>query len=286
MVSAHSYEPAARNSLLRIANDLHRGEYFAGLFILGFASFFTSRIVHSIDEIGWSDALFSTFRISVIVLASCVAGIILILRDRTTGIRPFEIALGAGFIFLVILPIGPLSVIAATGLSLYILSSTDVTTSRRGAFILLATTVPLLWSRILFQFFANYILAADASLVSWLLGTHRTGNLVEFADKSGQLVIFPACSSLSNVSLAFLCWVTLSQLVSHRKSGSDFFWCVLACAAVVAVNVIRMTILGLSDWHYANFHNQWGNAVASIIILALIVGICAMGVRRELVKYI
>jgi hypothetical protein len=277
---------SANQAIVRMAGDLHRGEYFAGLFILGFASFFTSRIVHSIEEIGWSDALFSTFRISVIVLASCVAGITLILRDRTIGIRPFEIALGAGFIFPVILPIGPLSVIAVTGLSLYILSSTDVTTSRRGAFILLATTVPLLWSRILFQFFANYILAADALLVSWLLGTHRTGNLVEFADKSGQLVIFPACSSLANVSLAFLCWVTLSQLVSHRKSGSDFLWCVLACAAVVAVNVTRMTILGLSDWHYANFHNQWGDAVANIIILALIVGICALGVRRELVKYI
>jgi hypothetical protein len=190
--------------------------------------------------------------------------------------------LGAGFILLATLPIGPLSWIAVTGLSFYILLSTDVATSRRGAFILLATTVPLLWSRMLFQFFANYILAADASLVSWMLGTHRAGNLVEFADKSGQLVIFPACSSLANVSLAFLCWVTLSQLVSHRKSGFDFLWCFLACVAVIAVNVTRMTILGLSDWHYATFHNQWGDAIASTIILALIVGIGALGVRREL----
>jgi exosortase/archaeosortase family protein len=129
-------------------------------------------------------------------------------------------------------------------------------------------------------------LAADASLVSWLLGTHRTGNLVEFADRSGQLVIFPACSSLANVSLAFLCWVTLSQLVSHRKSPSDLFWCLLACIAVIAVNVIRMTILGLSDWHYATFHNEWGDATANVIILVLIVGISALGVRRELVQHI
>ena len=155
-----------------MAGDLHRGEYFAGLFIVGFGSGFTSRIVHSIEEIGWADALFRTFGISVIVLASGVAGISLILRDRTSGIRPLEIALGGGFILLAILPIGPLSWIAVTGLSLYILFSTDVTTSRRGALILLATTVPLLWGHLLFQFFANYILAADASLVSWLLGTH------------------------------------------------------------------------------------------------------------------
>jgi hypothetical protein len=270
----------------KIAGDLNRGEYFAGLFVVGFVSGFTYRIVHSIGEIGWADALFRTFGISVIVLVACVAGISLMLRDRTSGIHPFEIALGGGFIFLVILPIGPLSWVAVTVLSLYIISSTNIATSRRGALILLATTVPLLWSHMLFQFFANYILAADAFLVSWLLGTHQAGNLVEFGDKSGQLVILPPCSSFANVSLAFLCWVTLSQIVSHRKSGSDVFWCLFACAAVVAANVTRMTILGLSNWHYTTFHNQWGDAVANAIILALILGICALGVRRELVKHI
>ena len=282
IVSVQSANPA----IVRMAGDLHRGEYFAGLFIFGFASGFTSRIVHSIEEIGWADALFRTFGISVIILASGIAGISLIMRDHTNGIRPSELALGVCFILLAILPIGPLSWIAVTGLSLYILFSTDIATSRRGAIILLASTFPLLWSRLLFQFFANYILAADASLVSLLLGTDRTGNLVEFADKSGQLVIFPPCSSLANVSLAFLCWVTLTQTVSHRRSGSDAFWCLLACIAVVAVNVTRMTILGLSEWHYATFHSQWGDAVANMIILVLIVGICSLGVRRELVKYI
>ena len=151
---------------------------------------------------------------------------------------------------------------------------------------MLATTVPMLWSRMLFKFFANFILAADASLVSWLLGTQRSGNLVEFADRSGQLVIYPACSSLANVSLAFLCWVTVSQLVSHRKSVSDLFWCLLSCVAVVAVNVIRMSIVGLSDWHYATFHSGWGDAVVNIITLILILAITALGVRRELVYHI
>ena len=208
----------------------------------------------------------------MIVWVSCIAGVLLIIRDRTLGIRSFEIALGAGFVFLVILPIGQLSWIGVTVLSFISFSLTDVATSRRGATILLATTVPMLWSRALFNFFANSILAADASLVSWLIGTHRTGNLVEFADKSGQLVIFPACSSLANVSIAFLCWVTFSELVSHRKSGKDFLWCSLACLAVVAVNVSRMAILGLSEDNYLNFHNQWGDAVANLIMLGLIVG--------------
>ena len=285
-MSVRSNELAVRGSVLRMAGELSRGDYFAGLFILGCASGFASRIIQSVEGLGWGDALFRTFGISVIIWVSCIAGVYLLLRDRTVGVGSFEIALGAVFVFLVILPIGPLSWVAVTSLSLYLLVSTDVATTRRGAYILLATTVPLFWSCMLFQFFANTILGADASLVSWLLGTDRTGNLVEFADHSGQLVIFPPCSSLANVSLAFLCWVTLSQLVSHRKSGYDFLWCVLACAAVVAVNVTRMAILGLSERQYLMFHSQWGDAVANIITLGLILGISALGVRRELVRSI
>ena len=133
---------------------------------------------------------------------------------------------------------------AATVLCLYILGSTNDPSLRRCVVILFATTVPMLWSRTLFQFFANSILQVDALLVSWLLGTHRAGNMVEFADGSGVLVILPPCSSLANVSLAFLCWVTVSQFVCHKKSAYDILWCFLACASVVAVNVTRMSLMG------------------------------------------
>jgi hypothetical protein len=281
-LSAGTQELPVRGSVRRMASELRIGEYFAGLFTIGCASGFASRIIHSIEEIGWADAFFRTFGISAIVWFSCGAGLALIVRDRTRGVRSLEIALGAGFVFLVILPIGALSWIAVTGLALYVLLSADVATLRRGASILLAVTVPMFWSPMLFHFFANYILAADALLVSWLLGTHRTGNLVDFADKSGELAIWPLCSSLTNVSLALLCWVTLSQLVSHKKSAYDFLWCLFACAAVVAVNATRMTIMGISQWHYAVFHSEWAEAGANVIILGLIVGICALGVRREL----
>jgi hypothetical protein len=265
-----------------MARELSTGEYFAGLFIIGCASGFASRIIHSIEEIGWADAFFRTFGISAIVWFSCGAGLALIVRDRTKGVQSCEIGLGLAFVVLVILPIGALSWIAVTGLGLYVLLSADVATLRRGTSVLLAVTVPMFWSPMLFHLFANYILAADALLVSWLLGTHRTGNLVEFADKSGELVIWPLCSSLTNVSLALLCWVTLSQLVSHKRSACDFLWCLFACAAVVAVNVTRMAIMGISQWHYAVFHSEWAEAGANVIILGLIVGICALGVRREL----
>jgi hypothetical protein len=283
-VIAHSNELFARGSLLRIAREIPRGEFFAGLFALGCASGLASRIIQSINRLGWTDALFHTFEVSAIVWVSCAAGVSLVLRDRTIGVRSSELALAAGFLCLVILPIGPLSWLAVTALSLYLVISPNAAWSRRGALILLAVTVPMLWSRLLFQFFANLILEIDASLVGWILGTHRTGAIIEFVDSSGVLVILPACSSLANMSLAFLCWITVSQLVNHKTSVYDLLWCLLACISVVAVNVTRLSLMGWSQWHYVTLHGPWGDAVGNTIILGLIVGISMLGVRRELFR--
>jgi hypothetical protein len=133
----------------------------------------------------------------------------------------------------------------------------------------------------LFQFFAELILRIDASLVGWLLRTPRTGDIVGFADGSGVLVILPGCSSLANMSLAFLCWVTVSRLVDHTRAPYDMFWCLLACVSVIAVNVTRLSFMGLSQWHYDTFHSSMGAAAANTAMLGLILSCCLLGVRRE-----
>jgi hypothetical protein len=142
--------------------------------------------------------------------------------------------------------------------------------------------VPMLWSRLLFQCFSNFILEIDASLVGWLIGTDRVGNMVRFAAGSEILVIFPACSSLANMSLAFLCWVSISQWVQHRWSLWDILWCLLVSTSVVVVNVARLALMGLSDWHYHTIHNPWGEMLTNVVISGLAVGISVLGVRREL----
>ncbi|WP_439360879.1 hypothetical protein [Bradyrhizobium sp. DASA03007] len=274
--------PIVRSSASQLSKELTRGEFFAGLFALACASGLASRVIQSIHRFGLMDALLGTFEISVIVWISCAAGVSLVLKDRTIGIRSSELVLGATVVLLAVLPIAPVSWLAVTALSLYIINTADVSSSRRGALILLATAVPMFWSRLLFQFFAEPILRIDASLVGWILRTHRSGDIVEFADASGVLVILPACSSLANVSLAILCWVTLSQLVSHKKSAYDLCWSLMACFSVIAVNVTRISFMGLSQWHYSKFHSPWGDAVANTTILGLMIGFCMLGVRREL----
>jgi exosortase/archaeosortase family protein len=259
-----------------------REEFFAGLYILGLINGLGGQIIQSINLDGWSARAFE--KISVIEFLACFAGVALLLRDRKEAVRTLDLAFAAIFLLFIILPVGVLSWVGVTGLSLYILLTQPGPSVRRGAIILLAVTVPMLWSRLLFQFFANIILGIDAALVASVLGTDRVGNVVRFFDSSGYMVVQPGCSSLANMSLAFLCWVTVTQWVNHRWSPTDIIWCLLTCVSVIAVNVIRISLMGLSQDHYQTLHTEFGDTIGNFILLALSVGFSVLGARREILS--
>ena len=259
-----------RGLLAMVRAAMPRDEFFAGLFILGCANGLMGRILLGFDTDGWIGVLGGN--ISVIVWLACFAGVSLVLREHRQELRSTDLAVGVVFLILVMLPIFALSWVAVTGLSLYLLLfANGGSERRRGALILLALTVPMLWSGLIFRFFAGPLLEFDASLAAWILGTDRVGNVFRFADGSGSVVVLPACSSVANISLAFLCWVSVTQWVKHPWSVMDIFWSLLACTSVIAVNVIRISLMGLSPWHHALIHNEWGNMVTNFIILGLTV---------------
>jgi hypothetical protein len=264
-----------------------RGDFFAALFLIACVNGVVPRVIQSIGEKGFTEALLSTFDISVIVWMACFVAIKLIYQDPRDTIRNSDLAIGIPFLAIVALPVAGASWLGVTGLALYIIICTEALSRRlRGAVILLATSVSMFWSRLLFAFLCKPILDIDAALTAWLKGTARVGNMVRFADNSGYVVILPACSSFGNVSLAFLTWVLVSQSVGHRWSWRDIFWCLLACAAVIVVNISRLSIMATDTNHLAAVHNQWGNAIANVIILMLVIAISALGVRRELLSHV
>jgi hypothetical protein len=276
-----TWRTRAKAGLGRI--QIVRNEFFAGLFFLGCANGIATRAIATVRDIGWLNAAIGMFDVSAIVLAACASGLWLMMGSRKQSVTRIDLIIGVVALALIALPIGGLSWIAVSGLALYILlfKHRDLP-MRRGALILLATTVPMFWSRLLFQFFANFILEIDASLVGWLLGADRTGNMVRFVNDSGYLVIMPPCSSLANMSLAFLCWITVSEFTGHRRALSDLWWCLLACGSVLVVNVGRLSAMGISLRHYEAIHGQIGNAVTDAMILILTLGWSFLGVRREL----
>lgn len=274
----------SRSALAR-RHALSRDELFAGLFILGCANGLLGRIIQSVNNAdSWMGAI-TGLDLNVIVLFAAYAGIAAVLNNEADrqDIRGIDVAAAATFLILVSLPIFPLSWVAVTGLSFYIfLFASDRSDRVRGALILLALSVPMLWSRLLFQFFAKPILDIDATLVAALLGTHQVGNMVRFADDSGYMVVLAPCSSLANMSLAFLCWISITQWAKHKWSKIDIFWSLLACVSVIAVNVTRISLMGVSQAHYKAIHSESGDLVVNTVMLLLMVGITVLGCRREI----
>jgi hypothetical protein len=271
-----------RGLVAALQHSLPRNELFAGLYILACANGLVGRSILTFNLEGWTGAVLG-FELNVIVLFACFAGVYLIACSNREKIRTSDLVVALGFLGLVILPIYALSWVAVSGLSLYILFfANDGAERKRAALILLALSVPMLWSRLVFQFFARPLLELDATMAAWLLGTERTGNLVRFADNSGYMVITPMCASWANVTYAFLCWIAITQWANHRWRPIDLLWSSLAVVSVVAGNVTRLALTGLSYGHYETIHNKWGEMVESTIFLSLIVGFSLIGSRREL----
>ena len=278
--------PVSEGLARALRRSMTRDELFAGLCFLGCVNGLGGRAIQSIYRLGWWAALLNSFDTSAIVWFACCAGLLFILRGKQQQIRSADLAVAAGSLILITLPTGGgISWLAVTGLSVYMLLSTGASMSRhRGAVILLVTTVPMLWTGLAFRFFTNSILNIDASLVAWVLGTGRLGNTVRFADDSGYMTIWPPCSSLVNAPYALLTWVVIGQMAGRRWGPRGLLWSGGVCAAVIAANVMRLSLMGLGVDYYAAIHNQWGDAVVNLIALGLAVGISVFGVRRELLS--
>jgi exosortase/archaeosortase family protein len=264
-----------------------RDELFAGLCILACANGLWGRVIMAVREGGWQGAVFN-LDISAFVLFACVGAVWLLLHDKSGEVRRREVAVAVALVIFVILPIPALGWVALTGLSLYILLFSSGSSSRkRGAILMLAITVPMLWVPLLVQFFEQPILQFDAALVACLIGSQHTGDMVAFRHGSGYVQIAPPCSSITNVALAFLCWVGVTQWANRRFSVEDILWAVLVCSSAVAVNVLRIGLVAQSHEYYEVFHNQYWDLtsmVANILTMAAAIGLSVLGARRELLS--
>ena len=161
--------------LAAIRSLISRDEFFAGLFIVGCANGLGSNIIQSFHSGDWTGGVQN---ISVIVLFACVAGVSLFLRNKDDELTSGDLATGLIFIAFIVVPVSEINWAAVSGLSLYVLLfANDNAERKRGALILLAVTVPMLWSRLLFSFISQPFLDFDAALAGWILDTHKSATL-------------------------------------------------------------------------------------------------------------
>ncbi|WP_029004184.1 hypothetical protein [Azorhizobium doebereinerae] len=258
-----------------------RKDLFAALATLGFANGLVIRVSDSGLARGWTAALMDTFDISPIVW---VAMAMAVARLREGGderaSRP-DMAVGLLCLAACLVPVAQASWLAMTGLGLYLAwAPAREPALRDGGRLLLAITIPMLWSRLLLSAFSGPVLTAEAALVASLVGTEHVENAVLYPGGSGVLWIAPTCSSLVTVALALLCWVAFMVGARSPWSARAAGWGLLACLAAMALNVARLAVLALNPAEHAVLHGPVGNAAMNWLTTAALLAVCWVGVRR------
>jgi hypothetical protein len=280
--AGEGYQTGNRSSEYKMT----RRVFFLGLITYGLLTGLLYRIVNLIDRIGWTDAAVYVFSISVIVWVAIYIGVDLIVLDRDDEpVGDLDEVVGILGLLLCSIPYAPVCWIGVTILTGWLVITTIPQTSmHRGALILLATTFPMLWSRVVFRFFSEPFLLADAWIVAKLLQTSNEGTHITFVDKSGILEVSPACSSWANVSLVLLTWMVVSQYKKRTFQAIDLGWCALVVLTVVGINTIRMAMMAISEENYFLIHGTVGSTIISWMIVAVTVGLCLWGTRFDWTK--
>jgi hypothetical protein len=281
-IAAAGWFPPTHAGGWKVRQWVSRGELFAALLIIPCVNGLAGRVIEASRDLGWY-ALTAGFNVSVIVWLAALGSIRLVLRTGGGQITAIDLAAAATVLILTAIPVPKVSWMALTISSIYISrASLRGSATQRAALICLALTAPMLWGPALMHAYFQPFQWLDAWLISGVTGTERLGNLVQLANGPGYLMIGQACSSFHNISLAILASVTASQIVGGTRSLGQLGWCLLACASVLAVNVMRISLIGLHPNYYDVLHGPLGSTVANWLSMGLIAVICYFGVRRDL----
>jgi hypothetical protein len=180
--------------------------------------------------------------------------------------------------FLLLLPTGRSIWIASTGMAAYwwVQSRGDLKL-RAAAIILAALSIQELWGRVLFHLVAYPLLCVEAAIVGSILEIIRPGTVwqdnVITGPSGNSILLYEPCSAFHNLSLAMLCWVTLSRLRHQGGILRDFRTGLAVGLTMVSWNVARLCLMAwdLDLYHY--WHDGSGTQIfelgASISILSL-----------------
>jgi len=257
-----------------------RNQLYCGLVVVGFANGASDRIVGSLAQNSLPVALLDMLGVSLVVWAAAAAAVWLLLRSEEQLATSSDLLVTGLASLAFLIPVPQASWLALTAIGGHV-AFTSTGSMRRAAIILAALTIPMFWARILFALFSGPILALDAKLVSWIVGTQSDGNAIPFADGSGLFFLEPACSSFTNVSLALLCGLLIVKLYDLAWSTAVARAVLTACLATVAINVIRLSSIGVLPAYYDLIHGPFGRGVAEWTANFAVLAIYAGGLRPD-----
>jgi hypothetical protein len=160
---------------------------------------------------------------------------------------------------------------------LFLRDRTDLRARAAGA-VALAIVIQTIWAPLIFSKLSFIFLQIDAEVVGWLLGyvvpgAASIGTLVT-TPSGHDVVITAACASFHNLSLASLCWVTLTMLHRPYWIRSDLYVGLAAILVQFGLNVWRLVFVCTSVPMYEFWHEGLGkhifSAVATVCAIVLV----------------
>lgn len=168
--------------------------------------------------------------------------------------------------------------IAATGIAIYLwLFNAGDLELRAAGIVLAALAVQELWGHILFNLISMPLLRAETAVVGTLMEAIRPGTAWHDNAVTGpsgfSIVIINSCSSFHNLSLALLCWVTISRMWHQNWRCRDFVLGAVIGVTMILFNVTRICLMSWNDDFYHYWHDGIGAQIftvgASLTILML-----------------
>jgi hypothetical protein len=170
-------------------------------------------------------------------------------------------------------------------LYLFVRDRQDQNTKAAGA-VAAAVAVQTVWAPLIFSKISFILLQIDAGVVGWLVslaipGASWSGTVVS-TPGGHEVAIGEPCASFHNLSLASLCWVTLTMLHRPYWVKSDVYVGLVSALIQFGFNVWRLVFVCLSLSMYEFWHQGLGQHIFSAVATACaIIFVQASLVRRD-----
>ena len=157
------------------------------------------------------------------------------------------------------------------GLYLFFRDRGDLNAKAAGS-VVIALAVQAVWAPLLFSALSFLFLQIDAGMVGWLVGRVISGaswtGMVVTTPSGHDVIITAPCASFHNLSLASLCWVTLTMLQRPYWVKSDIYVGLGALAIQFGLNICRLVFVCMSLPMYEFWHEGAGKHIFSGIATA------------------
>lgn len=278
MDSVESSVPANRPRTGQVALR----EVMLGLYVVGVLNGAVAEAAAAAAHQSLAEAAGALFGIDPVTLMACLIGLLLTAAAGPAAVQRRDLAAALGFAVVVALPHGSAGWLALGLLGLYGLAGQrrDSMLAAAGA-VFLAVSLYEVWARLVLAVLTPPLTRADAALTALVLGAERHGNVI-VAPAGYDLAIVAACTSFLAVAQGLLACFAYTRYVRPAWRWSEpRVWVVLALL-LVAANIFRLVLCGLSPAFYAHLHDGIGRLWFGLAVLALSLAVAAWGVRHEL----